>query len=60
MYPLHQEQKKKTMGIGRMTSSTLCLIFVMRVERSLLKSVSGANGVYKRTGHLEYEASEQD
>eukprot|EP00983_Pelagomonas_calceolata_P054819 1143868-Pelagomonas_calceolata.AAC.4 len=41
MYPLHQE-KKELMGITRFTSSTPCLILVMRVEKSLLESPSGA------------------
>eukprot|EP00983_Pelagomonas_calceolata_P070543 1150829-Pelagomonas_calceolata.AAC.1 len=31
------------MGIRRVTSSSPCLISVMRVERSLLKSASGAS-----------------
>eukprot|EP00983_Pelagomonas_calceolata_P024478 771463-Pelagomonas_calceolata.AAC.1 len=31
------------MGIRRVTSSSPCLILAMRVERSLLKSASGAN-----------------
>eukprot|EP00983_Pelagomonas_calceolata_P011447 368917-Pelagomonas_calceolata.AAC.1 len=31
------------MGIRRFTSSTPCLISVMRVERSLLKGASGAS-----------------
>eukprot|EP00983_Pelagomonas_calceolata_P049661 1141621-Pelagomonas_calceolata.AAC.1 len=29
------------MGVGRVTCSTSCLILVMRVERSLLKSAFG-------------------
>eukprot|EP00983_Pelagomonas_calceolata_P079029 1154495-Pelagomonas_calceolata.AAC.5 len=31
------------MGIERVTSSTPCLIWVMRVERSLLKNASGSS-----------------
>mmetsp|Transcript_11428 Transcript_11428/g.29780 ORF Transcript_11428/g.29780 Transcript_11428/m.29780 type:complete len:81 (+) Transcript_11428:2995-3237(+) len=38
--PLHQEKKK---SMGRGTCSTMCLTFVMRIERSLLKNASGAS-----------------
>eukprot|EP00983_Pelagomonas_calceolata_P021621 677819-Pelagomonas_calceolata.AAC.1 len=34
-------KKKKSMGIRRVTSSSPCLILLMRVKRSLLKSASG-------------------
>eukprot|EP00983_Pelagomonas_calceolata_P002230 75554-Pelagomonas_calceolata.AAC.1 len=30
-YPLHQEKGKKSMGIGRVTSSSPCLVSVMRI-----------------------------
>eukprot|EP00983_Pelagomonas_calceolata_P073671 1152218-Pelagomonas_calceolata.AAC.2 len=40
--PLHQEKKRKrSMGIRRLTSSTPCLILVIRVE-SAIKSAPGA------------------
>eukprot|EP00983_Pelagomonas_calceolata_P039416 1137176-Pelagomonas_calceolata.AAC.2 len=35
--------KRKKSGIKRVTSSSLSLILAMRVERGLLKSVSGAS-----------------
>eukprot|EP00983_Pelagomonas_calceolata_P068126 1149773-Pelagomonas_calceolata.AAC.1 len=38
--------KEKSVGTRRVMSSTLCLIFVMRTERSLLKSASGANKLF--------------
>eukprot|EP00983_Pelagomonas_calceolata_P071734 1151380-Pelagomonas_calceolata.AAC.1 len=38
-----RSKRKKSMGIRRVSSSSPCLIFVTRVERSLLKSVSGAS-----------------
>eukprot|EP00983_Pelagomonas_calceolata_P022706 715003-Pelagomonas_calceolata.AAC.1 len=34
--------KKIAMGIWRVSSSTPCLILVIRVKRSMLKSTSGA------------------
>eukprot|EP00983_Pelagomonas_calceolata_P045803 1139880-Pelagomonas_calceolata.AAC.1 len=41
--PSPRETRKKSMGIRRVTSSSPCLILAVRVERSLLKSASGAN-----------------
>eukprot|EP00983_Pelagomonas_calceolata_P032438 1017626-Pelagomonas_calceolata.AAC.1 len=38
-----KSKRKKSMGIMRVTSSSPCLILVMRVERSLFKSASGAS-----------------
>eukprot|EP00983_Pelagomonas_calceolata_P000017 525-Pelagomonas_calceolata.AAC.1 len=35
--------ERGSMGIKRITSSTPCLILFMRIEGSLLKSVSGAS-----------------
>eukprot|EP00983_Pelagomonas_calceolata_P011072 357053-Pelagomonas_calceolata.AAC.1 len=49
---LSTNRKRKNMGIRRLISSTPCLIFLARVERSLLKSTSGASkfiGVLDRT-----------
>eukprot|EP00983_Pelagomonas_calceolata_P042345 1138467-Pelagomonas_calceolata.AAC.1 len=43
MHPPHQEKKKQVMGIRRVISCNLCLILLAKVERSLLKSVSGAS-----------------
>eukprot|EP00983_Pelagomonas_calceolata_P057271 1144997-Pelagomonas_calceolata.AAC.6 len=37
-----RNKRNESMGIRRVTSSSPCLILVARVERSLLKSVSGA------------------
>eukprot|EP00983_Pelagomonas_calceolata_P128299 1161497-Pelagomonas_calceolata.AAC.12 len=37
-----RNKRSKSMGIRRVTSSIPCLILVMRVERSLLESSSGA------------------
>eukprot|EP00983_Pelagomonas_calceolata_P010962 354713-Pelagomonas_calceolata.AAC.2 len=37
-----RNKRKKAMRIRRITSSSPCLILVMKVERSLLKSASGA------------------
>eukprot|EP00983_Pelagomonas_calceolata_P026559 833126-Pelagomonas_calceolata.AAC.14 len=37
-----RNKRKKSMGISRVTSSSPCLILVMRVYRSLLKSGPGA------------------
>eukprot|EP00983_Pelagomonas_calceolata_P129160 1161585-Pelagomonas_calceolata.AAC.1 len=42
-YIVSTKRKVKSMGVKRVTSSSPCLISVMRVERSLLKSASGAN-----------------
>eukprot|EP00983_Pelagomonas_calceolata_P125328 1161201-Pelagomonas_calceolata.AAC.1 len=43
--PTNRSKIKNTMGTTgrRVTSSSQCLISVMRVERSLLKSAAGAN-----------------
>eukprot|EP00983_Pelagomonas_calceolata_P034770 1089293-Pelagomonas_calceolata.AAC.1 len=43
------------MGIRRVTSSSPCLILVMRIERSLLKSASGARKFisYASGSHLK-------
>eukprot|EP00983_Pelagomonas_calceolata_P039690 1137295-Pelagomonas_calceolata.AAC.1 len=38
-----RNKRKRSKGIRRVTSSSPCLILVMRVERSLLKSASGAS-----------------
>eukprot|EP00983_Pelagomonas_calceolata_P066010 1148826-Pelagomonas_calceolata.AAC.2 len=43
MYPPHQGKQKKAMGIRRVTSRSPCLILLMRAERSLLESLSGAS-----------------
>eukprot|EP00983_Pelagomonas_calceolata_P017463 547057-Pelagomonas_calceolata.AAC.1 len=40
-----RETKEESMGIRRVTSSSPCLILVTRVERSLLKSASGASNL---------------
>eukprot|EP00983_Pelagomonas_calceolata_P077117 1153728-Pelagomonas_calceolata.AAC.2 len=38
-----RNKRKQSMGIRRATSSSPCLILVMRFERSLLESVSSAS-----------------
>eukprot|EP00983_Pelagomonas_calceolata_P081066 1155413-Pelagomonas_calceolata.AAC.1 len=38
-----RNKRKKSMGIKRVTSSNPCLVSMMGVEISLLKSASGAN-----------------
>eukprot|EP00983_Pelagomonas_calceolata_P125523 1161218-Pelagomonas_calceolata.AAC.2 len=43
VFPSPRETRKKSMGIRRVTSSSPRLILVMRVDRSLLKSASGAS-----------------
>eukprot|EP00983_Pelagomonas_calceolata_P044407 1139285-Pelagomonas_calceolata.AAC.2 len=45
VYPLHQKknEKRRSMGIRRVTSNTPWLTLVMGVERSLLMSVFGAS-----------------
>eukprot|EP00983_Pelagomonas_calceolata_P048239 1140973-Pelagomonas_calceolata.AAC.7 len=40
---IKRNKRKESMGIRRVTSSSLCLILVVRVERSLLKGASGAS-----------------
>eukprot|EP00983_Pelagomonas_calceolata_P016354 516703-Pelagomonas_calceolata.AAC.3 len=40
--PPREKGKKRPMEIRRVTSSTPCLILIMRVERSLFKSAAGA------------------
>eukprot|EP00983_Pelagomonas_calceolata_P110638 1159696-Pelagomonas_calceolata.AAC.16 len=50
------EKQEISMGIRRVTSSSPCLISVMRVGKSLLKSASVAD-MFKRTGQNEHEAS---
>eukprot|EP00983_Pelagomonas_calceolata_P133770 1161994-Pelagomonas_calceolata.AAC.10 len=54
------------MGIRRVTSSSLCLILVIRIERSLSKSASGAGNckfrnlqVYERTGRMVLKKKEK-
>eukprot|EP00983_Pelagomonas_calceolata_P057566 1145124-Pelagomonas_calceolata.AAC.1 len=45
-------ERKKSTGTRRVTSSGLCLVLVMRVERILLKSVSGASKFIGALGRM--------
>eukprot|EP00983_Pelagomonas_calceolata_P054377 1143663-Pelagomonas_calceolata.AAC.1 len=54
-----RKKRWRSMRIKRVISSTLYLIFVMKVGRNLLTSTFGASKFIKRTGLNKHEASKQ-